>query len=63
MIAYYFRNSEGSLLKIVDEDDTSQAYRDINDIIIELTEKHITPVLAVIQGGKKWQHPMLLRHS
>ena len=52
MIAYYFRNSEGSLLKIVDEDETSQAYRDINDIIIELTEKHMTPVLALIAGGK-----------
>jgi acetoin utilization deacetylase AcuC-like enzyme len=52
MISYYFRNQEGSLSKIVDED---EAYEDINDIITELTEKHKTPVLAVIQGGKKCQ--------
>lgn len=49
MILYYFRNQEGSLSKLVDED---EAYEDINDIITELTEKHKTPVLAVIQGGK-----------
>lgn len=49
MIAYYFRNSEGFLSKIVDEE---EAYEDINDIIIELAEKHETTVLAVITGGK-----------
>ena len=48
-IAYYFRNSEGSLSKIIDEDED---YEDINDIITELTEKHKTTVLALIEGGK-----------
>lgn len=56
MIAYYFRNkdmftlkTQSNLSKIVDED---EAYEDINEIIIELTEKHKTPVLALITGGK-----------
>lgn len=49
MIAYYFRNSEGSLSKLIDEE---EAYEDINEIIIELTEKHKTTVLALITGGK-----------
>ena len=56
MIAYYFRNkdmftlkTQSNLSKIADED---EAYDDINDIIIELTEKHKTPVLALITGGK-----------
>lgn len=59
MIAYYFRNPEfhpvkGSpLSKIVDGDETSQAYEDINEIITELTEKHKTTVLAILQGGKE----------
>ena len=57
MISYYFKkqdmfilNTQQHLSKLVDED---EAYEDINDIITELTEKHKTPVLAVIQGGKK----------
>lgn len=49
MLAYYFKNQEGFLSKIVDED---EAYEDINEIITELTEKHNTTVLAVVQGGK-----------
>ena len=48
-LAYYFKNQQGSLSKIVDED---EAYEDINDILIEITEKHKTPVLALITGGK-----------
>ena len=53
MIAYYFRNQEDSLSKLIDED---EVYEDINDIITELTEKHKTTVLALITGGKQWQH-------
>ena len=48
-IAYYFKNKEGSLSKLLDEDGNVEF---INDYITELTEKHNTPVLAVIQGGK-----------
>lgn len=50
MLAYYFKNQEGSLSKIVDED---EAYEDINDILIELTEKYNTTAMALITGGKQ----------
>lgn len=50
MIAYYFKNKEGSLSKLLDEDGNVEL---INEYITELTEKHNTPVLAVVQGGKK----------
>ena len=56
MLSYYFKNKEGSLSKIVDED---EAYEDINDILIELTEKYKTTAMAlitskdVVQGGKQ----------
>ena len=49
MIAYYFRNQEGSLSKLIDED---EAYEDINDILIEITEKYNTTGMALITGGK-----------
>ena len=49
MIAYYFRNQEGSLSKLLDEHGNVEL---INEYITELTEMHKTPVLAVIIGGK-----------
>lgn len=49
MIAYYFRNQEGSLSKLIDED---EAYEDINDILIEIKEKYNTTAMALITGGK-----------
>lgn len=49
MIAYYFKNKEGSLSKLLDEDGNVEF---INDYVTELTEKHKTTVLAVITGGK-----------
>lgn len=48
-IAYYFKNKEGSLSKLLDEDGNVEF---INDYIIELTEKHSTTVFGVITGGK-----------
>ena len=48
-IPYYFKNKEGSLSKLLDEDGNVEF---INDYIIELTEEHDTPVFAVITGGK-----------
>ena len=45
-IAYYFKNKEGSLSKLLDEDGNVEF---INDYI---TEKHKTTVLALITGGQ-----------
>ena len=50
MLSYYFKNQEGSLSKLIDEE---ESYEDINDIIKELKEKHKTNVLALVTGGKK----------
>ena len=48
-LAYYFKNQEGSLSKIVDEEED---YEDINEILTELKEKYNTTAMALITGGK-----------